>query len=417
MKDFSNKNNQIKLSGKLTRERHRSMICKTFKFKIDKRNISSDTLNKLKMQFVECKWMYNYILAEFEDKFSIDYKNLVNITHKDKDGNDVPVKISYIGSSIRQTLIQQIQTQIKSLSKLKSHGYSIGRLKYKSEWNCIELRQYKVTHHIKKNYVRIQGIGKWLPILGYSQLKQYNDVDYANAKLIYDGHDYYFSLTCYIPKKDDVTYNKIRGIDMGVSTTVTTSDGVKYDVMVEESERIKKLQRKLQRQKKGSNNRYKTKQKLKYADIKLSNKQRDKANKIVHDILSVCGAVIIQDEQIAGWKTEFASDRNSKIQHSCLGTIKCKLMESPKTVILERWYPTTQWCPICGSKTKLELSDRTFECCNCHNTEDRDIHAANNMIAIYLNYKDASGTGGTSKPVKKISFKEDFLRSRKMQCL
>ena len=130
MKDFSNKNNQIKLSGKLTRERHRSMICKTFKFKIDKRNISSDTLNKLKMQFVECKWVYNYILGEFEDKFSINYKNLVNITHKDKDGNDIQVKISYIGSSIRQTLIQQIQTQIKNLSKLKSHGYSIGRLKY-----------------------------------------------------------------------------------------------------------------------------------------------------------------------------------------------------------------------------------------------------------------------------------------------
>ena len=72
---------------------------------------------------------------------------------------------------------------------------------------------------------------------------------------------------------------------------------------------------------------------------------------------------------------------------------------------------------MCGSNTKLNLSDRTFECCNCHNTEDRDIHAANNMIAIYLNYKDASGTDGTSKPVKKISFKEDFLRSRKMQCL
>ena len=83
--------------------------------------------------------------------------------------------------------------------------------------------------------------------------------------------------------------------------------------MVEESERIKKLQRKLQRQKKGSNNRYKTKLKLKYAYIKLSNKKRDKANKIVHDILSGCDTVIMQDEQIAGWKTEFTSDRNSKI--------------------------------------------------------------------------------------------------------
>ena len=96
MKDYSIKNNQIKLSGKLTRERHRSMICKTFKFKIDKRNISQATLNKLKMQFVECKWVYNYILGEFEDKFKINYKNLVNITHKAKDKNNIPVKIYYI---------------------------------------------------------------------------------------------------------------------------------------------------------------------------------------------------------------------------------------------------------------------------------------------------------------------------------
>ena len=200
------------------------------------------------MQFVECKWVYNYILSEFEDKFKIDYKKLINITHKDKNGNDVHVVISNIGSSIRQTLIQQIQTQIKSLSKLKSNGYNIGKLKYKTEWNCIELRQYGITHKIKKNKIRVQGFDIWLPILGYKQIYNINDIEYANAKLLYDGHDYYFSLTCYIPKetyKD--TLKHIRGIDMGVSSTVTTSDGVKYDVMIEESERIKKLQRKLQR--------------------------------------------------------------------------------------------------------------------------------------------------------------------------
>lgn len=364
------------------------------------------------MMFIEAKWIYNWILSN--DISTIDYKNINNITHKDLKGNDINVHIKYIKTSIKQQILAQIKEQLYDLNKLKQKGYNVGQLKFKSEFNSIPLKQYNVTHSIRGNCVKIQGINKPLRLLGVHQLNGYSSIDYTVAKLIYDGHDYYFSLTCYIPKKDNVTYNKVRGIDMGVSTTVTTSDGVKYDVMIEESERIKKLQRKLRRQKKGSNNRYKTKLKLKYAYIKLSNKKRDKSNKIVHDILSECDTVVMQDEQIAGWKTEFASDRNSKIQHSCLGTIKRKLMESPKVVILERWYPTTQWCHICGSKTKLELNDRTFKCCNCHNAEDRDIHAANNMIAIYLNYKDASGTGGTSKPVKKISFKEDFLRSRKI---
>ena len=412
MSYIKERNRKIAENRKLTKHRHMSMLCKTFKFKIDYRHLNKDQKNSLKMMFIEAKWIYNWILSN--EISTIDYKNINNITHKDLKGNDINVHIKYIKTSIKQQILAQIKEQLYDLNKLKQKGYNTGHLKFKTEINCISLKQYNVTHSIRGNCVKIQGIHKPLKLLGINQLKKYKNIEYTIGKLIYDGHNYYFLLTCYIPKEKQIKYDKIRGIDMGVSTTATTSDGVKYDVMFEESERIKKLQRKLQRQKKGSNNRYKTKLKLKYAYIKLSNKKRDKANKIVHDILSGCDTVIMQDEQIAGWKTEFASDRNSKIQHSCLGTIKRKLMESPKVVILERWYPTTQWCSICGSKTKLELTDRTFECNNCHNAEDRDIHAANNMIAIYLNYKDASGTGGTSKPVKKISFKEDFLRNRKI---
>ena len=415
MSYIQERNKKIGDNARATRLRHSTMVCKTYKFKIDYRHLNKEQQTSLKMMFVESKWIYNWILGQ--ENIDVDYKDIVDITHKDKDGNDVNVTIKHVKTSVKQQLIAQIKEQIKGLSVLKKKGHKVGRLRFKSEFNSIPLKQYNVTHSIRGNCVKIQGINKPLRMLGINQLNNHSSIDYTVAKLIYDGHDYYFSLTCYIPKKDDIIYNKIRGIDMGVSTTVTTSDGVKYNVMVEESERIKKLQRKLLRQKKGSNNYYKTRLKLKYAYIKLSNKKRDKANKVVHDILTGCDTVVMQDEQIAGWKTEFASDRNSKIQHSCLGAIKRKLIESHKTVVLDRWYPTTQWCPLCGSNTKLNLSDRTFVCCNCHNTEDRDIHAANNMIAIYLNYKDASGTGGTSKPVKKISFKEDFLRSRKMQCL
>ena len=47
-----------------------------------------------------------------------------------------------------------------------------------------------------------------------------------------------------------------------MSNTLTLSNGEKYNISIEESERLKKLQVKLARQIKGSNNRYKTIKKL-----------------------------------------------------------------------------------------------------------------------------------------------------------
>ena len=94
----------------------------------------------------------------------------------------------------------------------------------------------------------------------------------------------------------------------------------------------------------------------------------------------------------------------SKIQHSILGRVKAKLIACDRTVVLDQWFPTTKYCRYCGSKVELELKDRTFECPKCKTKEDRDIHAANNMIWFYLKYNklDRSGTDQTSikGPVK-----------------
>ena len=75
------------------------------------------------------------------------------------------------------------------------------------------------------------------------------------------------------------------GIDMGIKTTITTSDGRKYKVLIEVSERLKKCQRLIARRKKGSSNRYRAVKLLRKAYQKLSNKKRDSANKIVHELL------------------------------------------------------------------------------------------------------------------------------------
>lgn len=69
-------------------------------------------------------------------------------------------------------------------------------------------------------------------VRGLDQLTKYNNIDYANAKLLYDGIDYYISLTCFIDKEEKQYKNDIVGIDIGVSTSLTLSDGTKYDISI-----------------------------------------------------------------------------------------------------------------------------------------------------------------------------------------
>ena len=403
------RNKLIADNGRQTRMKRAKQICKTFKFKIDWDNLNLVQKETLKMMFVEAKWIYNYLLSQ-DDIYSFDYKNINYITHKDKNKNDIPVNITYIKSSVKQELITQIVNQIKGLSALKKKGHKVGKLKFKSEFNSIKLKQYNVTHYLKGNKFKIQGIKTPIRVMGLRQLKQYSNIDYTTANLLYDGINYFISLTCFIDKDNIVKekHNNIIGIDMGVSNTLTLSNGEKYNISIEESERLKKLQVKLARQIKGSNNRYKTIKKLRKEYNHINNKKNDIINKLVRYLLDNYDTIVIQDEQIAKWKEDGLS--GSKIQHSILGRIKNKLVSSDQVVVLDKWFPTSKFCSNCGQKNdNLTVKDREFVCTNCGNKKDRDIHAANNMIYFYLKYYNAPGTD-VYMPVKKIKFSKQILK-------
>ena len=68
------KNKIISEKRKATALKHRSQICKTFKFKVDKSSLSCSQKETLKMFFVEAKRVYNYILGSKTDPFSLSYK-------------------------------------------------------------------------------------------------------------------------------------------------------------------------------------------------------------------------------------------------------------------------------------------------------------------------------------------------------
>ena len=115
---------------------------------------------------------------------------------------------------------------------------------------------------------------------------------------------FYLKVTCYQNKEDveeQETNGKEIGLDFGIKTSITISEGEKLDVSVQESDRLKMLQREMQRRVKGSKNRSKTVKLIQREYQKLSNKKQDKANKIVHK-LKQYDRIYMQDEQLSKWQ-------------------------------------------------------------------------------------------------------------------
>lgn len=120
------KNKQISATMRDTFERRRHQRCRVLELKVNRNRLNNNQLEHLNMLFVESKWCYNYLLDKMQNKsfdlFRFDPRLLEEITHKDKDGNDVTVNLSYITSSLKASLVTRLQSQIKTLRTLKKKG-------------------------------------------------------------------------------------------------------------------------------------------------------------------------------------------------------------------------------------------------------------------------------------------------------
>ena len=275
------KNTQIKNKIIETRLKRQTQRCRVFELKINKRKMNKEQYKNINFLFVQCKWLYNYLLSLSEEelfKFDTKTKTIYSV---DKDGNKIERELT-IPSQIKQTVYGTLCNNIKSLSQLKKKNKKIGRLKFKSDYNSIDLKQYGISHKIMpNNRIRITGMGVF-KVHGLEQIKP--DFELANAKLVKRPSGFYLVIITYenlkLQQVNNLPTNKVDvGLDFGIKTNITTSDGEKFDVYIEEPERLKNLQRKLARQTKNSNNNKRTQNKIQIEYEKMSNKKKNEVKK------------------------------------------------------------------------------------------------------------------------------------------
>ena len=195
--------NRIREQGKQTREKRKSQVCRVYRVKID--------ISHLKMLFVEAKWLCNDALT-FSHKHDIsDYDTAAHTVHGlDKDKLPATHGLEYLGSQMKQAVIQGIKHSIKGLAALKKHNHTVVSLHCKSDYVSINLQQHRAAYRFYDiDHIGLQGFKERIRIKG-GETRKY---------------------------KPEICIN------MGIKTTITTSDGRKYKVLIEESERTKKCQR------------------------------------------------------------------------------------------------------------------------------------------------------------------------------
>jgi putative transposase len=403
------KNKAISESLKNTRAKRKAQECKVFDLKITR--LSIQQRENIQQMFREYKWVKNEAIANGVIGHTVGKTVQVKLP----DGSFEERGLTALGSQMKQSAVTDLEWAISALAKSREKGRKVGALKFLKNADSIALKQHGKTYEILDNKVRIQKLGQ-VRIRGLEQLKDYEP---ASARLVRKADGYHILVSAFREPQDRIfTPGTAIGIDFGLKTHFTLSDGTEINGVFKEPDRLRRLQRKLQRQVKGSNGYSKTRYLLQREYLKLSYRKDDAANKLVNQLLKN-ELVVIQDEQLAQWKRRSGFVRGGKkIQAGIFGRVKSGLSASSRIVVLDKFVATTQSC-VCGVKTAHPVWWRVFNCRSCGYTAPRDTHSGQNMLRLCATSKHkTTGQGLPSALVEAVSgwLSSDFLlQSEKLE--
>ena len=192
-----------------------------------------------------------------------------------------------------------------------------------------------------------------------------------------------------IPATKPIREENIVGIDVGITTYATLSNGEKIDGIRpfrESEKRLGVLGKRFSRKKSGSKNQEKARIKLAKCHEKIANQRSDFQNKLSRKLVDDYDAIAIESLNIAGMikNRHLAKSISDASWSEFVRQIKYKAIWSGKTVIeIGRWEATSKLCHVCGHKEeKMSLDIREWKCPKCGSIHDRDINAAINIKTI-----------------------------------
>ncbi|MDE0638650.1 MAG: transposase [Candidatus Poribacteria bacterium] len=199
---------------------------------------------------------------------------------------------------------------------------------------------------------------------------------------------------------DNSTYPVV-GIDVGINTLATCSDGTKYDnpcPLKHFENKLKRAHRRLSKRTQGSKNWVKQKWKIARIHYRIACIRNDAHHKATTDIVNKVSAIGIETLKVTNML------KNKKLakalSDSAFGGFLSKLKTKAETLGIpvtevSQFYASSKTCSSCGhKKDDLTLSERTYHCSQCGISIDRDINAAINLRNVAVGHTETQSACG-----------------------
>jgi putative transposase len=355
----------------------------SYKYPIFPTNI---TQWKLAENLDACRWLYNQLLEDLDDAKEKGIKLKTYDTQ-----NMIPSlklenpKLNLVYSKVLQMVNYTLWSNFKGLAASKKNGRKIGHVRFKGYgwYNTLNYNQSGFKIDQDHSLLHLSKIGE-------IRIKIYRKIEGCiKAVIIKREGKRWFAIVqadqepLLLPETGEAI-----GLDVGLTSFVVDSEGndIENPRCAEQSEdKLAKLQRRLSRAVRGSNNYKAIKDKIVKLHKRINCHRDDFLHKLSRMYVNNFDIICVEDLDIKGLKEKGHNNSMHRSIHDAswskfIFMLSYKAQSAGRKLTKVDPRNTTQRCSACGSIVKKELSDRVHECPNCGFSCNRDYNASRNIL-------------------------------------
>lgn len=290
-----------------------------------------------------------------------------------------------IYSQVLQDVVKRVKVTFERFLKGDSNGKRSGKPRFKprNRYRTFTYPQMK-DRFLDGNQINLPMLGK-IKVVLHRPIPDGFKVKTASVTKKVDG--YYLTLSLEdktVPEiKPDFNPDKITGIDLGLKEFLTTSEGETVAIPQYyrlSQKRLRVIQKRVSRRKKGSKSRLKAIKQLGKQHKKVADKRKDFHFKTANWLLSKYDVIAYEDLNVKGLaRTGLAKSVLDAGWSNFLSILTNKAENAGLLVVPVSAHNTSQDCSKCGEKVPKKLHIRWHDCPDCGCSLDRDHNAAINI--------------------------------------
>jgi len=344
------------------------------------------TQQRLAENLDACRWLYNRLLKNLNDAKAEGVKLKTYDTQ-----NMIPSlklenpKLNGVYSKVLQMVNYTLWSNIKGLAASKKNGRKIGHIRFKGYGWYNTLNYNQSGFKIDQDHSLLH-----LSKIGDMRIKLYRKIEGCIKAVIIkrEGKKWFAIVQADqepqpLPETDEAI-----GLDVGLTSFAVDSEGNNIEnprYAEHAAHKLAKLQRRLARAEKGSNNRRSIQDKVAKLHKRINCQRDDFLHKLSRMYVNNFDIICVEDLDVKGLKEKGHNTGMHRSIHDASWAkfafmLSYKAQSAGRKLIKIDPRNTTQRCSVCGSIVKKDLSVRVHECPYCGFSCDRDYNAARNIL-------------------------------------